>query len=527
MLDYTSLYQGDLERGSWYSGHVVRRQDYDEITFNPTFEFSKQEHRSLIDELTNRGKLSEQQATELLERGDLSKLQHKITVTSRGKITEDVFRVNLDGEMVCLSEGQNRTRRTLVLHNLPSQTYTFEKYRVDHSFSNRLEEFFDSWQTIRSVRNPQGVIDYLRKQQIDEAGEQLAQVLGTLQMDHSEVLDDIVDDYCSIMEGVTDVQTQSVNENDVTVEVFEDGFDAAFRLGEISAGSKQILILLTAVHLAKQNSDVILVEEPEQNLHPGAEQVIYDLLKEASQSGTQVFVTTHSDKFVDQTGVDDILTVYRDETNNTAFDSVVGSGIDDTLSMLGYDKSDVYYSNAIVFVEDQSDKVVLEQFAAELGYSLKERGIRFVRVEGDNLFSDAEPMLKVINQLRIPYLFILDSDDQDPAEKTEAVASKIGVSPDEVYVLEKPTIESYLIENADAIQSAFNITEPDQVKEYLEQAGKRNHATVLNRIAKDVVGQSMNKQSINGMIARHVDRDEIPEELVDLLTEIHEMPVAE
>jgi len=363
MLDYIALYQGDLDRHSWYSDHVLRRQKHDGITFDVTFEFSDQEHQELIDGLNERQVLLGETPQKFLEDGDLSKLQHKITVTERGKITEDVFNTNLRGEMVCLSEGPDRDRTVLALESLPSKTYKSAKYRLDNSFSNRLEAFFERWQTIRSVRKPKGVIDHLRRQQIDEAGEQLAQVLGTLRMNHSEVLDEIFADYCSIMEGVTGVQTKMVNDREVTVEVIEKGFDDSFQLPEISTGSKQILILLTAIHLAKENSDILLVEEPEQNLHPGAEQVIYDLLQEASQGSTQVFVTTHSDKFVNQTVVDDLLTVYRNETNTTAFDSVEGGEIDDTLSMLGYDKSDVYHSNAVVFVEDQSDKVVLEQFA--------------------------------------------------------------------------------------------------------------------------------------------------------------------
>jgi len=162
--------------------------------------------------------------------------------------------------------------------------------------------------------------------------------------------------------------------------------------------------------------------------------------------------------------------------------------------------------------------------AEELDYSLKERGITFVRVEGDNLYSDAEPMLKVIDQLRIPYLFVLDSDGEDPGEKEKSVAADIGISPAEVYVLKKPTIESYLIEAPHAIKHTFGIEDQDQMAEYLEHVGKRNHSRVLNRIAKDMVGPSMSKQAINGMVARHVDHDEIPDELADLLEQIYELP---
>ncbi|EFW92333.1 SMC domain protein [Haladaptatus paucihalophilus DX253] len=418
---------------------------------------------------------------------------------------------------------QRRDSQVLVLDNLPSITHKSAKYRVDKSFLNLITDSLSGWQTLRGIRKPEGALDLIRTTQIDEAGEKLAQVLGTLKMNSSNTFDEISKNYQSIMEGVTGIEAHLLEDGNVTTEVIEEGFSDAFTLDEISAGSQQILILLTAIILAKDSSDVILIEEPEQHLHPGAEQRVYDLLEEVSLNGTQVFVTTHSDTFVNESGTEDIISVYRNDENITELEIVEDPNIDSTLSMLGYEKSDVYYSNAVVFVEDQSDKVVFDQFANTLGYSLKERGIRFVRLKGDNLYADAEPMLKLIQQLRMPYMFILDSDDMIPKEKSKSVASKLAISPDNVYVLERPIIESYLIDYPDSIVRAFNIRDEEVVKEALERAGKRDHARILNRICKEEFEQSMSKKAINGLVARHMERDEIPREVDRLLKRIRDL----
>lgn len=519
MIDYIDLFNDDLNKSDWYTDHLTRRTDQHEIVYDIVFEFSHQEHSELIDELANRDVLFGDQPQEFKDNGYLKKLRHKFHVTNRGKVSKDTFKTNVEGQMVDLSRGTGFDREALVLDNLPATTYKSAKYRLDLSFRNRLENSLSTWRNVRSLRKPKGVLDFLRKREVGEAGEQLAQVLGTLKINDPEIFDEISDSYSSIMEGVTNVESRLVNDNEVTVEVFEDGYTDGFELEEISTGSKQILILTTAIYQAKYKSDVLLIEEPEQNLHPGAEQFVYDLLADLSGNGVQVFVTTHSDKFVDQSGLEDITSIYRNNENVTEFKRVEDTKVDETLSILGYEKSDVYYSNAVVFVEDQSDKVVLEQFAATLGYSLQEKGIQFVRVQGDNLFADAEPMLKVIHQLRLPYLFVLDSDDKDPEQKAQSVATKISVSPDTVYVLQEPNIEAYLVSNPEAIARAFN-ADVDTVETFLSEAGKRNFSNTLDRISKQLVRQSMSKKAINGMIARHTMKDEIAEELTNLLTRI-------
>jgi type I restriction enzyme M protein len=74
---------------------------------------------------------------------------------------------------------------------------------------------------------------------------------------------------------------------------------------EMSDGALRALaIVVAAEQLA--SGELLIVEEPEVNLHPGAADVVYDVLHRASSRGT-VLVTTHSPELLDRAKDDEIL----------------------------------------------------------------------------------------------------------------------------------------------------------------------------------------------------------------------------
>lgn len=83
------------------------------------------------------------------------------------------------------------------------------------------------------------------------------------------------------------------------------GKTATFSATEMSDGALRALGILTA--LAQLTKDTLLViEEPEVSVHPGAAQLLYEALKEASSRGS-VLVTTHSADLLDAASEDAIL----------------------------------------------------------------------------------------------------------------------------------------------------------------------------------------------------------------------------
>jgi len=81
--------------------------------------------------------------------------------------------------------------------------------------------------------------------------------------------------------------------------------DQEFQATEMSDGALRALAVLVAAQQMSANQ-LLVVEEPEVNLHPGAANVVYDVLHGASRRGA-VLVTTHSPELLDHSAEDSIL----------------------------------------------------------------------------------------------------------------------------------------------------------------------------------------------------------------------------
>jgi predicted ATPase len=85
--------------------------------------------------------------------------------------------------------------------------------------------------------------------------------------------------------------------------------DYLFGPGQLSDGSLRIMALVTLLLLpVDRMPNVIILDEPEQGLHPAAENVIAGLIKNVSRS-CQVLLSTQSATFIDHFSADDVLVV--------------------------------------------------------------------------------------------------------------------------------------------------------------------------------------------------------------------------
>lgn len=88
----------------------------------------------------------------------------------------------------------------------------------------------------------------------------------------------------------------------------------------ISDGTMDIIALICALYF--ESGDIILIEEPERNIHPGLFIQLASIIKEVSQR-KQVIMTTHSPELLNSCDLDDIYFVSRDEKG-----SVISKPID-------------------------------------------------------------------------------------------------------------------------------------------------------------------------------------------------------
>jgi type I restriction enzyme M protein len=107
-----------------------------------------------------------------------------------------------------------------------------------------------------------------------------------------------------VIPGLRDVRSIAAGGHDVLE--FEQKLAGGIHTFPASAMSEGSLRALAVVIAAQQvrKGQMLVIEEPEANVHPGVAALVYDVLEEASQRG-DVLITTHSP---------DLLDAAKDET---------------------------------------------------------------------------------------------------------------------------------------------------------------------------------------------------------------------
>ena len=77
-----------------------------------------------------------------------------------------------------------------------------------------------------------------------------------------------------------------------------------------SHGTANILALVLALYFTKSN--VIVIENPDCNIHPGLLMHLAGMMREAPLRGMQIIITTHSPEILGSCDLDDIISMSRD-----------------------------------------------------------------------------------------------------------------------------------------------------------------------------------------------------------------------
>jgi type I restriction enzyme M protein len=152
---------------------------------------------------------------------------------------------------------------------------------------------------------------------LDESGANIATAFQAVREDR--------DDYESLLAAMKKIIPGLV---DITVEPVEEylsmkfsqaqanGKKARFSASDMSEGALRALGILVAA-LQMRDDELLIIEEPEVSIHPGAAHLLFDVLRRASQRGA-VLVTTHSPDLLDAARCDDeeeiLVCDYRDGT---------------------------------------------------------------------------------------------------------------------------------------------------------------------------------------------------------------------
>ncbi|RKD95499.1 ATP-dependent nuclease [Halopiger aswanensis] len=543
--DYAKIF-ADERPHRWHRDNAFNQNTDVPIEFNIEFILEGDEHEAILSELQDEESLPQEIVKEFLSEGHFKKIRHSFALQERDIHWEEL-ETNFEEGWIQIAAAENRNIRysptecqVLQFERLPNVKYqrkSINRQGIGAIFPNPYRRLIrnetQTWETIEAFREPQNQQTAGREEDLESNGSNLVQVVNTLYNNHRPLFNQFRERYVSIMEGVTDVSTPYISGNDITIRIHED--EKTYDLKDISAGSKEILTLIAGIVSSQNDTSLLLVEEPELHVHPGAEQEIFELIQDiCREAGIQVIVSTHSEVFVNRSEASSIARIERDES--TTIRSVSEGDISEELTDLGYNKSGLLQSNAVVFVEGRSDKRVLTAFCRKLNLDPDENGIAFVELEGkENLKRDGRSLVKLLYSFDIPYLFVVDSDDQTPEEAVGELLDEINrsdgkgwweTSPENFYAWPDYSLESYLLD-PDVVARAdeFNMSPSDVKKIISEHEDVDDKAEVLERIYREEYDVSESETAYSkdrdGMyIANRMNENEVPGDVREVVEKI-------
>jgi len=182
----------------------------------------------------------------------------------------------------------------------------------------------------------------------------------------------------------------------------------------------------------KKRNFILAIEEPELFLHPNGQRKMMSVLRDIAKND-QVLMCSHSSFFVDMFQYPKIAIVKRDGKGPTYSVQYTGDIFEDEdqkksfryLSFFDISTSELFFARKVILVEGDTEKQIIPYWASKLSsvdkrYDFSANNICVTACGGKTNFS---VFMKVLNNLKIPYIVIHDIDPidfpEDKANKTD------------------------------------------------------------------------------------------------------------
>lgn len=246
--------------------------------------------------------------------------------------------------------------------------------------------------------------------------------------------------------------------------------DLAIALDDSGTGIGQVLAILYIV-LTSRSPQVILIDEPQSFLHPGAARKLIELLK--GQTQHQYIVSTHSPTIITAAQPKTIILITHDGTESHLehLDGNDAEQLRKYLDEIGASLADVFGSDGILWVEGPTEEkcypLIVEQI---LKKPLMGKMIKAAIATGDFEGKHAERFFEIYGRLSgaqslIPpaVAFLFDDEGRTEQEKKELQNRSNGL----VRFTKRRMYENYLLDPR-AIAAVLSTTEGHE-SEVLEQ----------------------------------------------------------
>jgi AAA15 family ATPase/GTPase len=206
------------------------------------------------------------------------------------------------------------------------------------------------------------------------------------------------------------------------------------------SGEQMILHLLHEIENTS-SADIVLIEEPENHLHPRLIKKLMKRIKEISEKQKkQFFITTHSPFVIDSGLLSDVWFIWQEEGRTKITRVADKEELGSKFFQMGITPGDFLLSNFILIVEGLSDSIFLQGVAGKLGKSFGEEGITIIDAGGD---SKEEPnyqlWVEVCQNVPLPVRLLLDGS----SSKLKKKLIKNGIKEEDIKIWERGDIEDF------------------------------------------------------------------------------------
>ena len=399
------------------------------------------------------------------------------------------------------------------LDNLIKNVYPTEEFTL---FYSRLKDiiYIDPQRVVKPI------VETIPKKVPSPDGSDLAQAIYTHRNENTREYNVLSDLISGMFKEISGIFTVPSGTNQVTLSLRDNFANKNISLSECGTGIAQALHLASMI-LFSEPGKIFLIDEPHVYLHPGAEKLLANFIKEHKEH--KYVIATHSPIFIQAVRPDIVYLVTRGSDGTRVKESLSGVQYRTLLlEELGVNLGDMSIAEKIIFVEGKSDVDIISEMLEKTGLSnLNNNYVIFSLGESD-ISDQMEDLLKQLGTIvHLPYMIYLDGDKKRKGHIPESLKGLVEYCPEldiEMVLLRDPAaILTGLKEIALSmgIKTTFNI-EVDDINELIQELKSKGSGEKGIKIIGDLFYKFSETKGLEGLtymksfgqvIARNMDKE--------------------
>jgi predicted ATP-dependent endonuclease of OLD family len=320
--------------------------------------------------------------------------------------------------------------------NLAQENYTQKSEKLNfwksetHFFQNEfVKDFKKKLNIIGSVRESRKQVDthLIRSgSEVDERGTSIINLIDSLYSNSRERYNNIENKCKEIFQDITEIYPKLVEGDKKIIAIKKKNIPYDIDLFHEGTGLDQLLIIIWKIATSEPGT-ICILDEPELHLHPGAQNLLYEFLKEETKNNKQIFVATQSMVFIHNSELNEVSIILNDQNSlpqvallkdlileeQTNASTELNELRKYVYDALGYDPLFAFEPKTIVMVEGKTDKYILPYFAETLGYPVNRRATMFMPLGNAIEVKKYTPIVRYALSGK-KCLIVLDNDNKSP-----------------------------------------------------------------------------------------------------------------